>query len=93
MTQGLELGISRVSAQWMPQLSTPNQKHPRLKQNQLDSWSVSSPKMNVGSRDQRQTFAMAAVCDSGFDLVDHPSCSPDLAPSDYFPSPNMEKKT
>ena len=34
---------------------------------------------------------MAAVCDRGFELVDHPPYSPDLAPSDYVLSPNMKK--
>ena len=35
---------------------------------------------------------MAAVRDCGFELVDHPPYSPDLAPSDYFLFPNMQKK-
>ena len=35
--------------------------------------------------------ALAAVHDCGFELVDHPPCSPDLAPSDYFLFPNMKK--
>ena len=34
---------------------------------------------------------MVAVCDSGFEMVDHPPYSPDLAPSDYFLFPNMKK--
>ena len=34
---------------------------------------------------------MAAVRDSGFELVDHPSYSPDLTPSDYFLFPHMKK--
>ena len=34
---------------------------------------------------------MAAVHDCGFELVDHPPYSPDLAPSDYFLFPNMKK--
>ena len=33
---------------------------------------------------------MAAVHDCGFELVDHPSYSPDLAPSNYFLFPNMK---
>uniref|UniRef100_A0A673BIC6 Histone-lysine N-methyltransferase SETMAR n=1 Tax=Sphaeramia orbicularis TaxID=375764 RepID=A0A673BIC6_9TELE len=37
------------------------------------------------------TVAMAAVKDCGFELVDHPPYSPDLAPSDYFLFPNMKK--
>ena len=38
--------------------------------------------------------AMAAECDCGFELVDHPPYFPDLKPSDYFLSPivpNMKK--
>ena len=35
---------------------------------------------------------VAAVCDCGFKLVDHPLYSPDLAPSAYFLFPNMEKQ-
>ena len=35
-------------------------------------------------------IAMAAVRDRGFELVDHPPYSPDLAPSDYFLFPNMK---
>ena len=34
---------------------------------------------------------MAAVHDCGFELVDLPPYSPDLAPSDYFRFPNMKK--
>ena len=34
---------------------------------------------------------MAAVHDCGFELVDHPPYSPDLAPFDYFLFPNMKK--
>ena len=34
---------------------------------------------------------MVAVHDCGFELVDHPPYSPDLAPSDYFPFPYMKK--
>ena len=39
----------------------------------------------------KSVVAMAAVRDSGFELVDHPLYSPDLAPSDYFMFPNMKK--
>ena len=39
----------------------------------------------------KSVVAMVAVCDSGFDMVDHPPYSPDLAPSDYFLFPNMKK--
>ena len=35
--------------------------------------------------------AMAAVHDCGFELVDQPPYSQDLAPSDYFLFPNMKK--
>ena len=35
---------------------------------------------------------MAAVHECGFELVDHPPCSPDLAPSDNLLFPNMKKK-
>ena len=33
--------------------------------------------------------SMAAVCDCGFELIDHLPYSPDLAPSDYFLFPNI----
>ena len=39
----------------------------------------------------KSVVAMAAVHDRGFEVVDHPPCSPDLAPSDYFLFPNMKK--
>uniref|UniRef100_A0A3Q0S4N0 Uncharacterized protein n=1 Tax=Amphilophus citrinellus TaxID=61819 RepID=A0A3Q0S4N0_AMPCI len=39
----------------------------------------------------KSVLAMDAVCDCGFELVDHPPYSPDLAPSDYFLHPNMKK--
>ena len=39
----------------------------------------------------KSVVAMAAVRDCGFELVDHPPYSPDLAPSDYFLFPNMKK--
>ena len=35
---------------------------------------------------------MAAVHDCGFELVDHPSYSPDLAPSNHFLFPNIKKQ-
>ena len=35
--------------------------------------------------------AMSAVHDCGFELIDHPPYSPDLAPSDYFLFPNLKK--
>ena len=35
---------------------------------------------------------MAAVHDSGFELVYHPPYYPDMAPSDYFLFPTMKKK-
>ena len=35
--------------------------------------------------------AMSAVHDCGFELIDHPSYSPDLAPSDYFLFPKLKK--
>ena len=35
--------------------------------------------------------AMAAVRNCSFELVDHPSYSPDLAPSDFFLFPKMKK--
>ena len=44
---------------------------------------------------QRESFikcvvVMAAVHDCGFELVDHPPYSPDLAPSDYFLFPTWK---
>ena len=38
----------------------------------------------------KSVVAMAAVCNCGFELVNHPTYSPDLAPSDYFVFPNMK---
>ena len=32
----------------------------------------------------RSTVAMAAIQKCGIQLVEHPPCSPDLAPSDYY---------
>ena len=37
----------------------------------------------------KSVVAMAAVCNCDFELVDHPQCSPDLAPS-IVCSPNMK---
>ena len=34
---------------------------------------------------------MSAVHDCGFELIDYPPYSPDLAPSDYFLFPNLKK--
>ena len=39
----------------------------------------------------KSVVAMAAVHDWGFELVDHPPYSPDLAPSEYLLFPNMKK--
>ena len=39
----------------------------------------------------KSVIAKAAVCDCGFELVDQPPYSPDLALSDYFLVPNMKK--
>ena len=39
----------------------------------------------------KSVVAMAVVRDCGFELVDHPPYSHDLAPSDYFLFPNMKK--
>ena len=36
--------------------------------------------------------SLAAVCDCGFELIDHSPYSPALVPSDYFLLPNMKKK-
>ena len=40
----------------------------------------------------KSVVAMAAVHDRGFELVDCPPYSPDLAPCDYFLFPNMKKE-
>ena len=34
---------------------------------------------------------MSTVHDCGFELIDHPPYSPDLAPSKYFLFPNLKK--
>ena len=39
----------------------------------------------------KYVVAMATVHDCGFELVNPPPYSPDLAPSDYYLFPNMEK--
>ena len=36
-------------------------------------------------------IAMDAVKRNGYELIPHPACSPNLAPSDYFLFPNMRK--
>ena len=36
-------------------------------------------------------IAMAAVEQNGYKLITHPTCSPNLAPSDYFLFPNLKK--
>ena len=40
---------------------------------------------------KKYVVAMAAVNECGFQLVDQPLYSPDLASSDYFLFPNMKK--
>ena len=35
--------------------------------------------------------AMDAVERNGYELIPHPACSPDLAPSDFFLFPNLKK--
>jgi len=39
----------------------------------------------------KSLVAMATLRDCGFELVDHPPYSPDLAPSDYFLFPNTSE--
>ena len=39
----------------------------------------------------KSLVAMSVVHDCGFELIDHPPYSPDLAPSDYFLFPNLKK--
>ena len=41
----------------------------------------------------QSVVTMAVVHDCGFELVDHPPYSPDLAPSGHFLFPNMKKNT
>ena len=41
--------------------------------------------------DHKSLVAISAVHDCGFELIDHPPYSPDLAPSDYFLFPNLKK--
>ena len=36
-------------------------------------------------------IAMESVERNGYELIPHPACSPDLAPSDYFLFPNLKK--
>ena len=38
----------------------------------------------------KSTVAMAAIHDAGFELIEHPPYSPDLAPSDFYLFPNLE---
>ena len=44
----------------------------------------------VNAPAHKSVVAMAAVHEYGFELVDLPPYSPDLAPSDYFLFPNMK---
>ena len=39
----------------------------------------------------KSLVAMSAVHNCGFELIDHPPYSPDLATSDYFLLPNLKK--
>ena len=39
----------------------------------------------------KSLVAMSTVHDCGFELIDHPPHSPDLAPLDYFLFPNLKK--
>ena len=39
----------------------------------------------------KSLVAMSAVHDCGFELIDHPPYSPNLAPLDYFLFPNLKK--
>ena len=50
------------------------------------------PFHQVNAPAQKSVVAMATARDCGFELVDHPPYSPDLAPSDYFLFPNIMKK-
>ena len=47
--------------------------------------------MDSDSLSHKSLVAMSAVHDCGFELIDHPPYSPDLAPSDYFLFPNLKK--
>jgi histone-lysine N-methyltransferase SETMAR len=40
----------------------------------------------------KSTVAMAAINECGFEILEHPPYSPDLAPSDYYLFPKLKKK-
>ena len=40
---------------------------------------------------RESTVAMDAVERNGYELIPHPACSPELAPSDFFLFPNLKK--
>ena len=40
----------------------------------------------------KSTVAMAAINECGFELLEHPPYSPDLAPSDYYLFPKLKKE-
>ena len=56
-----------------------------------DEESPVSPGQCSSAPAHKSVVAMAVVCDCGFELVDHPPHSPDLAPS-IFSSPTWKKK-
>ena len=61
-------------------------------QNGLENWCRSIVLFHQDNAPaHKSVVAMAAVCDCGFELVDHPPCSPDLASSDYILFPNMKR--
>ena len=46
---------------------------------------------NRTTRESTFAVAMDAVEQNGYELIPHSAYSPDLAPSDFFPLPNLKK--
>ena len=63
-------------------------------------WSVKNAEVNSpkgfllqqnNARVHTCKIAMDTIERNGYELIPHPAYSPDLAPSDYFPFPNLKK--
>ena len=57
--------------------------------NQVDSAWKANTRSDLPSGQLKSTVALAAIQKCGFQLVEHPPYSPDLASSDYYLFPKM----
>ena len=100
--QSVKLLLTHTVHCFFPDKPTPDKQFRTLK---ISRPTIETFRRRPGKRTKRVLFhqdnspankivaAMAALRDCGFELVDHPPCSPDLALSDYFMFPNMEENT